>query len=172
MTKVFFILFLACCLQVQKNGSDYQTKAENFLKNQETCYLQRTTKSIFTWTLEKQSNFIWKKQVKLHAKDNDKSIDLFFYEYSANDQCQKAYQALLNCFPTECTKLTENNNIKAFKITPSIFIVNSKTITIANVKCEEQTDNWEMIKQALIDEFSNEESKIIITGCGGPLEWK
>ena len=76
-------------------------------------------------------------------------------------------------FPVECClDLKVGENVHSLKTIPSIYIFNKTEIITCYLHCEQLQDNWTSIQQDLINIFGNEQSIIMTTGCGGPLEWK
>ena len=170
------ILFIACSTPTTKSQKqaevEFKEKVEAFVTANKAEYSTHETDSRFTWSLDKNKNHKWVKKTSFKSISESKTVDLFFYEYQDEPSLNAAYEALINCYPTDCMKLTEGQEKKALKTTPSIVIVNSKTIIVANTKCvNNESATWSKIKMALKQEFATESTKTISTGCGGSLKW-
>ncbi len=168
------LLLIACTSTTPKSQShvEFKDKVEAFLASEVNKYSTQQNDSKFTWTLDRQKNHTWVKKVRIYNKSENVVIDLFFYEYQDTSNLEDAYEALLGCFPTDCMKLSEGQERKAFKTTPSLFIVNAKTIVVVNTKCENHNSGmWSNVTTAIYEEFSTKSAKIISTSCGGSLKW-
>jgi hypothetical protein len=123
----------------------------------------------------------WNKTVTLKRKKSFKNkydqtvyqrLFLGFYQYDTEKQCSAALDSLLNCFGTDCCKIKWGDNIKGFKTTPRVYLINEKTIITCKIYCEHVDNFWITFKHDLIMTFGNESSIIIDAGCGGPINFR
>lgn len=166
------LLLIACTSATLKSQVGFKDKVETFLTSMSNDYSRQQSNSKFTWALDKQKNHTWVKKVSLIGESENVVIDIFFYEYQDSTSLKKAYESLLSCFPTDCMELSEGQERKAFKTTPSLVIVSSTSIVIANTECTNQSSRmWSNVKTDVYKEFSTESAKVITTDCGGNLKW-
>ena len=173
---------MCCAFAIMKGG--LELKSQKFLSKYYPTYKEsRETLdgSGYQCTLDKRTNPKWTKKITLKCKEsfinkyNQTSYQrLFFafYEYADYDTGEAAIDSLLNHFPNDDFKIKKNKNMEGLKAIPAIYILNRKEIITCHVHCLQTWNNWENIKNEIIDAFANAESNIITTGCGGPLEWK
>lgn len=177
LKTVIFIL----CIPFLFCSDNLDEKMKSFLDKYSSNYTIGESTSNFAFTLEKKTEYTSKKKTQLKSKISFKNkynqtvfqrIEFFVFQYETETKCNAAIDSLLRCFPTECSKVTRDKDMKAFKVTPSIFILNKKSIIVGNTACEQLNENWDGFKSELIKTFAESESKKITTGCGGPLEWQ
>ena len=97
-------------------------------------------------------------------------IQLWQFDFDKNENCKQVIDSLLNCFPNDCAKVNRQSD-QGVKITPSIWILNEKTIYIAKTACEQVDKKWTKLKKEFVESFATDESEIIVTECG-KLTWK
>ena len=98
-------------------------------------------------------------------------VNLFFYEYSTEDDCQKAFIKWLECFGGECDQITVGTNMDHIKMPPMYIIKNATEIIVLKYLCEHNENNWADLKNDLLSSFKTPGSKIMNVECGGPLTW-
>ena len=165
---------------------DFPTSVDSFIKKYSADF------SVVSKTYNSESNdFVleskvintWNKTVTLKRKKSFKNkydqtvyqlLFLGFYQYDTEKQCSAALDSLLNCFGTDCGKIEwgGGDNIKYFKTTPRVYLINEKTIITCKIYCEHTDDFWTTFKYDLIMTFGNGASGIIEAGCGGPIYFR
>lgn len=96
---------------------------------------------------------------------------LRFLTYADSAQRANAVSNWFACFGNDCITIMEGEEIKSVKTTPGFYIINEKEIITLDYLCEHAENDWEEIKQNLVNGFASKKSIIIDLGCGGPLRW-
>ncbi|PWJ33245.1 hypothetical protein BC781_1147 [Sediminitomix flava] len=115
------------------------------------------------------------KAKKSHSNKNsyDKTvytrIQMWQFDFGTTEKRIQATDSLLNCFPNDCAKIKRQID-QGLKITPSIWIIEDKTIYIARTACEQVDDKWTEFKGEFADSFADNSTEIIVTECG-KLTW-
>lgn len=160
-------IILLCSLTT---STTFQQDVDAFLKQMNLHYSQKESQKVFSKAMDRQPRE-WSKRTRLVSMERNGTYELSFYEYASTVQCDSAFHALLDCFPNDCAKVKENVDMSSLKITPTLVIVNSTTIVIASAYCYDAEGDWDAVWNKVYDNFSKDGSKIILTGCGGPLKW-
>lgn len=154
----------------------------NFAKSHSTNFkiIETDSSQTFAYSIEKTNLFSSKNQITLKAIKahvNEASynlkvyskINLWEFQFESTEKCNQTIDSLLNSFPNMGAPIKRNVNI-SYKITPSVFIFNEKSIYIAKTNCEHVDTNWENFNQDFIKTFAISNSQIIKAECG-KLEW-
>lgn len=183
MTIIFAIL-ISITYGQNKSVTDFKSKANAFLDSYLLNYSissENIDNTGYQKTLDKKTVFAWTKKQTIKSKKsyiintNQKvyqRLYIAFYEYKNELNGKAAFDTLTNCFGMLCERIIIDKEIANFKTFPSIYIINKTNIVSCHLTCEQEFDNWTKIKEDLINSFADETSKIITTGCSGPLEWR
>jgi hypothetical protein len=111
----------------------------------------------------------------IHANKNSRFqernqlIGFYVFEYANKKACKLSVDSLLQCFPNFCVKV-ERGKPSNDQITPSVYIINDKTIYCMETFCEDVNEQWEEVVKSFVDTFADNSSTILLTECG-KLEW-
>jgi len=179
------LIFTLTSLTSKQNEleTDFQTKVDNFLQKYSTDFVVVSQTFIYNGNdpILDKTETIWHKSITLKSKKSFKNkydqtvfqrLFLGFYQYETEEQCSSALDSLLNCFGTGCGKIKWGDTIEAFKITPTVYLINDKTIITCKIFCEQENNFWTTFKHDLITTFANETSRIIDAGCGGQISFR
>jgi hypothetical protein len=115
------------------------------------------------------------KSKTVHANKNSRFqernqlVGFYAFEYPNKKVCRLAVDSLLQCFPNFCVQVERGKPISD-KITPSVYVINDKTVYCIETFCEDVNEQWEEILKSFVDAIAVNSSTIILTGCG-KLEW-
>jgi hypothetical protein len=132
--------------------------------------------SPLVWKLKKiethnESQVLFIKALKTHSNKNSYNknvfsrIELSKFIYSNDSTFSYAQNELLKCFPNDCFKINQGEN-KSIKITPSIIIFGSNTITTALTSCEHVDEKWNSFLIDFVNFYANDSDEIILNECG------
>ena len=74
-----------------------------------------------------------------YFKDRRQRIRISIFNYPSLEFGRKAKTNLLNCFPSDCQRIKEGENIGA-KTTPALYILDERYIAIIQISCEDVTE--------------------------------
>lgn len=127
------------------------------------------------YNLHEQKIEIGLKAKQPHSNANSYNLTVYSriqisqFDFATKDRCGQVIDALLNCFPYNCAKLTKNKD-QGIKITQSIWILTEKHIYIAQTACEQVDEKWIRFRKDFVEAFADVETEIIVTECGN-LTW-
>ncbi len=182
--KILAILFLGLLSFKPANFSDdFKIKTETFLKKYEKDYsnsnetlpangYQRTLDETKHSWIKKETLKSKKSFINLYDQVAYQRLYFAFYEYPNEETAKAAWNRLATCFPLMCDSVITRKYIKVLQTIPAVYIFNNSEIITCHVSCEQEFENWKNIQEDIVKTFSDSLSKVIITGCGGPLEWK
>ena len=184
LTTILTILTLTLTsFLLTDNSDDFKTKVENFIAKYSTDYAtspETLDGTGYQWTLDTKTRPTWTTKQTLKSKepfinkyDQTAYQRLFFafYQYDTEEKGKIALDSLTNCFPPLCLKIQRDKNKEGTKAIPAIYLITKTEIVTCHLHCEQIRDNWTEITKDIIKTFGDQESVIITTGCGGPLEW-
>ncbi len=159
------------------------TLSEKFLASQTDKYTQEELNDntqYFRLLLPLRKSATSSKAVELKSKivhstknsryvERNQLIGFYVFEYPNKKVCKLAVDSLLQCFPNFCVQVERGKPIND-KITPSVYIINDKTVYCIETFCEDVNEEWEKILKSFVDAFADKSSTIILTECG-KLEW-
>ena len=163
---------------------DFQTKVDSFLKKYLADFSiskDNLNGSGQGYDFEDKTKPIWVKRITLKCKTSFvnnypqtvyQRLYLSFFQYKSDKQCTAALDSLLNCFGGMCTKLQWDVKGQSAKTIPCIYLFNEKEIVACYINCEHQNDFWIKFKHDIEMTFSNGASRVMETGCGGPINFK
>ena len=166
------------------SGSTFKGEVDSFLEKYSAGFSaipERYNSFGNDYILDTKVMSSWKKIVTLKSKikfeNNYKQIVsqrlfLGFYKYENKVKCSAALDSLLACFGNDCAKIKWGEQVSSLKATPSIYIVNDSEIIVCHIRCEQINNSWEIFKDELIHTFGEENSGVIESGCGGPVEFR
>lgn len=179
--KIFTVLFIS--FTIHFSFAQTNTMSEQFLASQADKYTQvdlndNTQYYRLLLPLRKMSSFT--KAVELKAKathstkisrfqERNQMIGFYAFEYSNKKVCKLAVDSLLLCFPNFCIAV-ERGKPTMDQITPSVYIINDKTVYCIETFCEDVNEQWQEIIKNFVKTFAVSSSTIILTECG-QLEW-
>ncbi len=102
--------------------------------------------------------------------ERNQTIGFYAFEYPSKKVCLQALDSLLKCFPNHCLKIENGKPFTNDKITPSVFIINGKTIYGIEIYCEDENEQWEAVQKTFVDTFADKSSTILHSECG-KLAW-
>lgn len=168
----YLILCLLFKLSIQNDA------LEKFVKTQEKTYQKIAIEEdeIFTHSIDDKNLFSSKSHFLIKAKNSHSNkasynltvytrINLWKYDFETKEKCKQAQDSLLNSFPNHGAPIKRNVNI-SYKITPSIFIFNEKSICIAKTNCEQVDEKWPVFLKEFSNAFSDKDAEIIKAECG------
>lgn len=106
---------------------------------------------------------------KSKFRERNQLIGFYAFEFPSKKECTQAMDSLLNCFPNFCISIVANKPSTG-KLTPSVYIINSKTIYCIETFCEDVNEQWENVVENAIADFADKKSTIISSDCG-ELKW-
>lgn len=177
ITLLFFIFLTHFCF-AQTN-----TISEQFLAGQADKYTQEELNDntqYFRLLLPLRKSASYTKAVELKAKvthatkisrfqERNQMIGFYAFEYPNKKVCKLSVDSLLQCFPNFCIAVERGKQVTD-QITPSVFIINDKTVYCLETFCEDVNEQWQDILTTFVKTFASNSSTIIITECG-KLEW-
>ena len=101
--------------------------------------------------------------------ERNQLIGFYAFEYPNKKVCKLSVDLLLQCFPNFCVAVERGKPIND-KITPSVYIINDKTVYCIETFCEDVNEQWKEVLKKFVDTFADNSSMIILTECG-KLEW-
>ncbi len=164
--------------------SNFQVKVESFLKMFSDDFSPSKENLIGTgqgYDFENKTNPIWTKRITLKSKTSFvnnyqqtvyQRLYFSFFQYENSKRTLTALDSLLNCFGGACTKLKWDAKSQSAKTIPCIYLINEKEIVACYINCEHQNDFWMKLKDEIEKTFSNGTSRVMETGCGGPINFK
>lgn len=160
-----------------------QTKEKQFISKMETEYavaeLDETTQ--YYRMLSPLKQFVASYQaVELKSKtthsdkasrfqERNQTIGFYSFEFLSKKSAKQAVDSLLQCFPNFCTQVPRYHEADG-QFTPSIYIINDKTIHVIEIACEDENEKWHSVLIDFVNTFALPGSEIILSTCG-KLEW-
>lgn len=174
---LFFIFTIHVCF------GQTNTLSENFLSGQTDTYNQEELNEntqYFRLLLPLRKMSSYSKAAELKAKqthatkisrfqERNQTIGFYAFEYPNKKVCKLAVDSLLQCFPNFCIAVERGKPVND-QITPSVYIINDKTVYCLETFCEDVNEQWEAIVKKFVTTFASNSSTIILTECG-KLEW-
>ncbi len=102
-------------------------------------------------------------------QERNQRIGFYAFEYPNKKVCQLAVDSLLQCFPNFCIAVERGKPANG-QITPSVYIINDKTVYCMETFCEDVNDQWQEMIKKFVSTFAAKGSTIILAECG-KLEW-
>jgi hypothetical protein len=96
-------------------------------------------------------------------------ITVSIFNYENAEVTNQVKTDLLKYFPNDCSNIKEGQS-RGCKTTPAIYIFDERYIAVMNMRCEDEDEQWEKIKDDFLERFRNENSKVIEAGCG-KISW-
>lgn len=179
-------LIVTICVALVINTCVGQTNvlSEKFLASIANQYTQKAlTKKTqyFRMIRPLRKKATYKKAVQLRAKvthsskktryrERNLTVGFYAFEYASKKECSLSMDSLLLCFPNFCTKI-ERDKPHTGKLTPSVYIINDKTIYCIETFCEDENAEWANLVALFVDSFATKKSVILFSDCG-KLEWR
>ena len=185
--KVLILLISLTCFafQIEPPKDNLGEKVDSFLSSISTNFDEspdRYSHSEYNdIILEKKVVSEWSKTITLKSKTSFKNhygqtvyqrLYLGFHEYESENVCDSAFSTLMNCLGNDCAKVKWGEELNGIKSSPFLYIKTDDEIVFCKINCEHENDFWTDLKSKLINTFSQPKSRIIETGCGGPLNFR
>lgn len=174
---LFFIFAINLC------SGQTSSMSEQFLRGQADTYTQEELNDntqYFRLLLPLRKKATFSKAVELKAKqmhstkisrfqERNQMIGFYVFEYPDKKVCKLSVDSLLQCFPNFCIAVERGKPVED-QITPSVYIINDKTVYCLETFCEDVNEQWQEILKKFVTVFASNSSTIIITECG-KLDW-
>lgn len=177
LSLLFFIFTIHFC------SGQTNTMSEQFLTSQTDIYNQEELTDYTQYfrllsPLRKMASYT--KAVELRAKqthstkvsrfqERNQTIGFYAFEYPNKKVCKLAVDTLLQCFPNFCIAV-ERGKPLTDQLTPSVYIINDKTVFCMETFCEDVNEQWQEMLKKFVTTFATNSSTIILTECG-KLDW-
>lgn len=174
------LVILLCSMRQQDDAktTTLQTVIDSFLRHYESKYniSKRALVSGDSAVSAGSQKMLLHQEITLTSKTltlnqyKQKShlrLKLHFQQYENESQCQAATKKFMDCFGTDCNKLTWGDTSRSYKTVPSIFIFTKTEIISCRASCEQAGSIWEIFRKDVEKAFGKGSYKVIETKCGG-----
>jgi hypothetical protein len=172
--KIVILVQLGLLLTISNtfcsSGNDLDERVKKFIESCHYAYDKVPNRQSYY----KDLSFINVRKFGLKRKNSEKKgvMSFYIYEFSNENESDTAYREILNCFGPACGSIVKNKNYKGYKISPTIFIFNRKSIIIAKTNCKNKELLEGSLREKIVEHLASSESDVLFAGCGGPLKWR
>jgi hypothetical protein len=147
--------------------ADFEVSSERYLNGQfNDRVLETSTNSTWSKTLTLKGKTAF---VNAYRQTVKQRLYFGFYEFDSSENCEAAFEQILNCLGSDCQSISWGNEQTSVKTTPFIYLKTATQIVFCKIKCEHKNQYWLELQTKLEQVFASDQTKSITAVCGGSL---